>query len=656
MSRSRRQLAPFAMNSFSEIPLAMRQKLLIFLTLFTLTFSLPPTVSAQDYTGRTVKVKRKSGRTMVGKVLSQNADEIVLELPYGKLTIPRSNIEEIIDAQALIDEHKQRKAKCKTGEDFWKLAMWAEKKELDRKLIRDDLNKAIEADPDHEKARLRLGYRKFVDERGNTKWVYKRTEGELDDMAKGVAAERDAVKDRPWEENEVVLKLPNASNPEYEIHSNCPEELARQYGNFMVKLKKGLIRLVRGIDPERNVKFRNLGPGKIFICNSQKLFREITGQTAGVGGFYTPGFFPAGEAERCIVAFHGTFGFSGDTYKVLGHEGTHQLQGLMWYGSFSSRPPWLIEGLAVYFGDGHYLTKKGEFKIGIPRDRLNTLRRGFSSKRYIRLRNLLYTPYAQFGGFHYAHGWGLIHWMLHSGQSITFRGKSYDLKKVFGEFFKRNLKQGFQHLPALMGARSNEDVRNLANQMEEPWINYINGLQPPSVGVFDKKDKRLFISESVGFSLKTPKPQRKKKIEWNFVPESGLKTGELIALTEKNSSAKFIVSQAANTDVILNVDALAQRVRRRLLSSYEGLEMLPGEKDELHGRSSYALNFTGTEKKNEFLNPEPYPNKIRVRLIVYLNGKNYFVLKCQADVDDYKSVDKDFRENVLPGFKIIFKK
>jgi hypothetical protein len=609
---------------------------------------------AQGYTGKTVKVVRKNGRTMVGKVVKDTADEIVLELPYGKATIPKTDVEKIIDAGALIAEHKTRYGKCKTGEDFYKLAMWAEKNGLNRALVRGDLEQAIKVDIDHEPARIRLGYKKFKDERGNTKWVYRRKKGELEGIAEGVEAERDAVKDRPWEENEIILKLPNAANPEYVIHSNCPEELALQYGNFMVKLKRGLMKMVRVIDPGRNVKFRNLGPGKVFICNSQKLFMEITGQRPGVGGFYTPGFFPAGEAERCIVAFHGTFGFSGDTFKVLGHEGTHQLQGLMWYGNFSSRPPWLIEGLAVYFGDGHYLDKKGAFNIGVPRDRLNTLKRGFQTNKYIRLRDLLYTPYQQFGGFHYAHGWGLIYWMLHSGETFTFNGKTFKLKEVFGDFFKRNLKQGFQHLAALFGAQSREDIIKFANQMEEPWKNYINTLQSPSVGTFDKKNKRLFVSDSVGFSLEAPKPRR-KATEWSFVPEGNLKTGELAAMTEKFSEAKFTVAQRANTEVILNVDVLARSVQRLVASSYGELKMLPGEAGELHGRSMYALNFIGKEKANEFLNPEPYPNKVRVRMVVYLSGKNYFLLKAQTDLDKWDSMKDNFAE-VFQGFKIRFKK
>ena len=95
-------------------------------------------------------------------------------------------------------------------------------------------------------------------------------------------------------------------------------------------------------------------PCKLFMCNSHKLFMDITGSPEGLGGYYRPGFFPPGDCERPIVTFHGQFG-TGNTFMVLAHEGTHQLEHHMWKGdngSLFQRPGWLTEGLAVFFGDG----------------------------------------------------------------------------------------------------------------------------------------------------------------------------------------------------------------------------------------------------------------------------------------------------------------
>src|SRR5207237_9998014 len=95
-------------------------------------------------------------------------------------------------------------------------------------------------------------------------------------------------------------------------------------------------------------------PSKVFLSNTHKHFMDITGRGSNIGGFYCPGYFPQTECERPIVAYNGTFGVGDNTYMVLAHEGTHQLQGMMWKGEWptSTRPGWLTEGLAVTFGNG----------------------------------------------------------------------------------------------------------------------------------------------------------------------------------------------------------------------------------------------------------------------------------------------------------------
>lgn len=623
---------------------------LILLLSLTINLSQPVTSWAKGYIGKVVKVTKVDGRVLTGKVVEEDASKIVLQMPYGKATIRREQIKKIVNAEALIDEHKERLAKCKTGEDFYQLALWAQKKKLDRKLIRDDMEKAIKADPNHLGARTYLGYKRTPNGRGGWDWVYRREKKSRDKVSETITKNKDAIKERPWEEYEIVVRYPK-NNPIYEIHSNCPEDLAVKYAAFMVKLKGGLTKLVQSIST-KPIPWQNLGLAKIFICNSQKVFMEITGQRPGVGGFYTPGFFPAGEDSRCIVAFHGTFGASGDTYKVLAHEGTHQLQGRMWTGSFQSRPPWLIEGLAVYFGDGHKIDKSGKFTIGIPRDRLNALRRGFSSNKYIKLRNLLYTPYSQFGGYHYAHGWGLIYWMLHSGEKFDFKGRSFDLKKVFGDFFERNLSQGFSALPGLFGAQSREEYMACADKMEGPWKRYLNSLTPPSVGKFDKKNKRKFVSESVGFALEAPRKSR--KANWKFIPELDLGDGELVGLKAEKSSARFVVGQRANANATLNVDKLARDLLPYMQYKYENFKLLKPERLSLKGQPVFVLNFFGRERKTDF-NDNPYPNTVRARVLLYLAGKNYFTLQCQTDKDDWDK-EKDSFEDVIAGFTLLTQK
>jgi len=606
---------------------------------------------AGSHQGKTVTVIRKGGRRpLTGKVLEDNPDELVLELPYGKTAVNKADIERVIDAESNLLEHKKRYASCKTGEDFYQLALWARKIALGDKFVREDMEAAVKADSNHEKARNYLGYKKTPNGRGGWDWVYRREKGDRDSISKTIKAKKDAIAERPWEETELILKYPE-SNPVYEIHTNCPETVGRGYGEFMVKLRTGLMRLAQSVC-KKPIRWRDLGLGKLYICNSQKTFMEITGSEAGVGGFYTPSYFPAADAERVIVAFHGTFGMSGDTFKVLAHEGTHQLQGRMWEGQFQTRPPWLIEGLAVYFGDGHYIDKGGAMRIGIPRDRLNNMRRGFASKRYIPLKSLFYTPYQKFSAFHYAHGWAVIYWMLHSGESFTYKGKTFKLRELFGRFFEKNLASGFQHMTQMMGAQNREEVLQVCDQMEVPWKRYIKSLAPPSVGKIDKKNKNLFVSEGIGFQIE--KPRNRRKINWSWVPETNLFEGELVGVDDKESSARFAIGQRANQEIIMDVDKLAGELIPFLRFKYGSFKRLPDEKLTLKGQPIFVLNFTGRENKNQ-LNDNPYPKEVRLRYLIYLAGENYFLLMCQTDADKWEESKEKF-DPLISGFKLIVKR
>lgn len=613
-----------------------------------LALVLGPLAMAQSFLNKTVKIKKADGRVIVAKVVAEEAGRIKVQTKLGAVWISRTDITEITSFEDLLAEFKKRKEAAKTGEDYYQVAVWAEKNDFERPAIREVMELAVKADTDHEGAREWLGYKKTPNGRGGFDWVYVGEKRKRGALRKKVEDKKAAIKDRPWDEYEEIYLFPQGS-PIYEIHTNCPEDIARKYGEFMVKLKSGLSKLVVDLR-KKPIQWIHNDRGKVFICNSQRLFMEITGQVPGVGGFYTPGFFPAGEAERCIVAFHGTFGASGDTFKVLAHEGTHQLQGRMWKGNFSSRPPWLIEGLAVYFGDGHYIDKDGQFKVGIPRDRLNNLRRGFRAGpgKYIPLKSLLYTPYQQFGGYHYAHGWGLIYWMLHSGESLSYKGKTFDLKTVFGDFFERNMDQGFMHLPALFGARTREEVIAVADMMEEPWKAYLNGLTPPSVGVFDKKNPRLFVSKKIGFKLEAPKKRRGK--EWKFVEEVDLADGELAAIELPGTSARFAVSQRANSDAELNVDLLAKDLEPFLGFKYENLQRLPDERTSWRGQPIFAMNFTAKEAKNQ-MNDNPNPNELRVKIRILLAGENYFTLYAQANKDEWSDLEEEL-QRAFDGFSL----
>ena len=90
-----------------------------------------------------------------------------------------------------------------------------------------------------------------------------------------------------------------------------------------------------------------------------------------------------------------------------------------------------MEGLAVLFESAYYDGK--EVVIGlVPRDRLQSLKRGLASNTLIPLTQLIRTPQQSFTAYHYAHAWGLIYMILYYGESKTVRQRC---QKWFSDLF-----------------------------------------------------------------------------------------------------------------------------------------------------------------------------------------------------------------------------
>src|SRR5262249_25454333 len=150
-----------------------------------------------------------------------------------------------------------------------------------------------------------------------------------------------------------------------------------------------------------------------------------------------------------------------------------QLEHLMWKGNFSERPPWMIEGLAVYFGDGLDLgaLDKGKFVVEIPRDRLSGLKRMLKTGHHAPIKMFTLCQYNMYQQqpILYNHAWSLIYYMLHSGQDFEFKGKKVKLNETFAKFFMKNTDEGFWHLAAFLGAENQQDVEEVLAKLETGW-------------------------------------------------------------------------------------------------------------------------------------------------------------------------------------------
>ncbi len=190
----------------------------------------------------------------------------------------------------------------------------------------------------------------------------------------------------------------------------------------------------------------------VLLYANQQQFMSATGMGPTTGGFY--------DGSR-IVGFHG--GLHGlSVLEVLFHEGTHQFQGLILGQNMWGAQTWFIEGLAVYFEASKIQGKK--LKTGqIPRERLNSLKRGLRADAYTSLRDLIRLEQSQFTGYHYAHGWALVYFFVHGAKGGRER---------FVDYFTRVQNGTYE------GVATFEEIFDKPiEEIEAAWKDFVLGLQ-----------------------------------------------------------------------------------------------------------------------------------------------------------------------------------
>ncbi|RME76436.1 MAG: DUF1570 domain-containing protein [Planctomycetota bacterium] len=487
----------------------------------------------------------------------------------------------------------------------------------------------------------------------NGKWIPKKEAEELD---RKLIQERAARVKKLWKKRREELKgrsWPEAlqdpiETEHYIIYCNSSPEVGKMYADFMEQLFDRFDRIFRYYRPVYSELLRKR-KCIIMIHKNYEEFLNMHALPPGVGGFYRPkalGSMPG----RTVVAFHGSFGDTGNTYGVLAHEGTHQFEHLV-MPDIMNRPTWLIEGLAVFFGDGHKLTSSGKLKVGvIPRDRLATLQEAIRKNKYIRLKDLLRTPHARFSGFHYSHSWGLIYYMLDMNKRIKDKKRRKKMRKIFQEFFDLNCKKEFAKNPIqntrLMAKHFESMIKKELGQsieeFEKDWKEYIMNLELPLVGKITGGNR--FVSEKMGFEIAKP-----LKYSWKFVTED-LKPGEKVVILNKKTSGRIGLVARRNMFLMDSLE-LARNIRLRLNQSFQNLQFIEGKKVYLKGYEGYRFRFRGLPKATintgHVRKTEQYYDMYIVATL-----DNYYILKFQCDSDKVQQNQKIFQW-ILDRFRIL---
>ncbi len=255
----------------------------------------------------------------------------------------------------------------------------------------------------------------------------------------------------PWR-NRYIIKTSH-----FEVICDSTRSVAEHYAQLMEKLYAQLTKRFP------KYRFGKTGKAQVYIYKNQDEFCEKTRMFYGVGGFYN-------SRTGNLRTYHGTFGLTMTTFNVLAHEGTHLFQGKV-LQDFDNVPIWLLEGLAVYFGDGSRMTPSGDIKTGIvPRDRLLHIQDKIKEGKQDRLDKLVTIPHREFSGTHYADAWGFIYFLVSSGK------KGQDLLSAYWNIAtKRKIR--FDDFQKLAEIHSGSLI-----ELENGYLDFIKKLVPQPAG------------------------------------------------------------------------------------------------------------------------------------------------------------------------------
>ncbi|MCH2104188.1 MAG: hypothetical protein MK297_09290 [Planctomycetes bacterium] len=105
----------------------------------------------------------KDGRRIEGVVLVENDSVVKIQTGLGLLEFKRSEVESIERKKTRREQFNERFEAAKTGDEFHELGLWAESKRM-RSQAKKAMNRAIEVEPDHVKARAWLGFVRYKGE------------------------------------------------------------------------------------------------------------------------------------------------------------------------------------------------------------------------------------------------------------------------------------------------------------------------------------------------------------------------------------------------------------------------------------------------------------------------------------------------------------
>lgn len=560
------------------------------------------------------QVTLKDGKTLKGELLDLTDAKVAIRVGGETQRLARSDVASIErSAEERVIQFVEKKlleySKGATVDAYRKLADLA----LKRGCLPEErscLRKIVELEPDNADARKRLGHARldggWVDDekveaslkagyvqqgdqlvKSNDTVTSVKEAGELPSSYKVHARTKLSDRDRKRLEKERADALKNAEkfqrekaaeyegvewNERHEIKTdhfiilcNSTREVAQRYAALMEMIRAEHSKMFQS-RIRRNIR------APIFIYKSQEEFmtNDDYGRWAGrgLGGYYMP-------SSQTIKTYHGTFGFTSTTFNVLAHEGTHYFQGLV-LKDFDNIPMWLIEGLAVYFGDGStFDPKTRKIEIGgVPRDRLSHIQEKIQFGRHTPVSKLVgMTRRTGFSGSQYADAWALIYFLVKSGE------KGQNFLRAYWTVGLDNLltKKNFDELAQIHFGGTRE--------LETSYLDYVRSLPVPPAG---EVKGEYFVSDLFQFDFKAPSE------EWEFFEDREDKK-LLIGLILPGKSAEIRIYYENNI-TLQSPEELFAAYMRVAKSRFKDVKSEPTKIANLDG---YKIQYVD-ERKNVF--------------------------------------------------------
>jgi hypothetical protein len=601
----------------------------------------------------------KEGGKVEGKVISESETELKIATKFGIQTIPKESIAKIEQTPTILEQYEAKRKDIAEddAEGHYQLALWCKENGL---LTRYnlELRDAILIDPNHEGARIELGYVFY-----GGKWVHTSSLEQLfkeknlvaykgrvitrEEYAKRIAEEAPKQPETAAPEPTKVAKLPEQEDPgvfweeaskltsaHYTLKSNCGRKMAERYLRLMEELYSKYRRVFGGY----SVRTKSRSP--VWVFRNQQEFMNETGRAQDVGGYYDP-------ESKIVATYRGPYGTAGNTDGVLARQACYQYLDLI-MADLQNAPAWLVEGFACTFESCEISESGRVTETTVPRELLILLQQSFERGNSIKVADIVRRGRQRFSKQEEAHAWGLVHYLRKSGSKNA---------EILNQYFKSAVDysatgaqtQPQPRQPASPGQtgqpRQSGRPLSLAEQFEQlvgdmdafeaSWKKWILKLEVPPPGEISGN---TFKSSRFRFEIAKPP-------DWTF-ETAGNQVGLQVSALKKNSKLSvFVFANPSSQDA----KTIAGQREQQLQREYAKIEK---NETTIGGEPAIELIFSDEDKRQKFAGDTTTVKKYKYIFIASKEFVFMLVSECFAVTfaEDIKTLDQ-----IAATFKLLTK-